>query len=123
MNLRRVEYLGGCVDLREQKRSRVEQGKGLWLLGPCRGQQRAKEQHLTPRKGFPEIADGKGHKPEWENNSSDTKTQGHIIVRCHGINSGTLNVAGMYEEARKHKRLPQWIQNNLGGVLGRYSFI
>lgn len=29
-----------------------------------------------------------------------------------------MNLAGISEEARKHNRLSQWVQNNWGGVLG-----
>lgn len=50
MNMVRLEHFGSCLVTRRQKSSMVEQVEGLWLLGPSRGQQRAKEQKLTARK-------------------------------------------------------------------------
>lgn len=35
-----------------------------------------------------------------------------------GCRGRTLNLAGISEEARKHHRHSQWVQNHLGGVLG-----
>lgn len=44
-----------------KKSSRIKQGKWFCFWDSGGGQQRAKEQKLTPKRHFPEIAYGEGH--------------------------------------------------------------